>query len=213
MALDHSHLAPIVQPRRLWSRDEVLATPSPVPRRPGVYGWYFKDLPPDFDSQSAIVAHGCTLLYVGIAPSRPGSKTTLQSRIRLHFCATADESTLRRSLGCLLASRLGLELCQVGGGRRTTFGAGEARLSDWMADHALVCWLEHSEPWLLERQFLQQLLLLLNLQGNVRNPLHEQLTRLRRQAQDRARASTDRRATAGHDPAIVCGTTVHHDGS
>ena len=42
---NHDVLDGLVQPARLWSRAEVLARPSPVPRRPGVYGWYFRELP------------------------------------------------------------------------------------------------------------------------------------------------------------------------
>jgi hypothetical protein len=36
----------------------------------------------------------------------------------------------------LLAERLGIQLRQVGSGRRLTFAAGEAKLSAWMADNA-----------------------------------------------------------------------------
>ncbi|MFJ8030526.1 GIY-YIG nuclease family protein [Streptomyces sp. NPDC096032] len=63
------------------------------------------------------------------------------------FRGNAEGSTLRLSLGCLLD----LELRRVGSGKRLTFGqAGEAKLSQWMADNARVCWVEHDEPWTLE---------------------------------------------------------------
>ncbi|MFE8034658.1 hypothetical protein [Thiohalocapsa marina] len=35
----------LLEPPRLWSRAEVLASPSPVQREPGVYAWYFRDIP------------------------------------------------------------------------------------------------------------------------------------------------------------------------
>lgn len=33
-------------PARLFSRDQVLSRPSPVPKEPGVYAWHFGELPP-----------------------------------------------------------------------------------------------------------------------------------------------------------------------
>jgi hypothetical protein len=36
----------LLQPNRLWSQQEVLGNPSPVSREPGVYAWYFKEIPP-----------------------------------------------------------------------------------------------------------------------------------------------------------------------
>jgi hypothetical protein len=61
----------LVQPARLWSRAEVLARPSPVPSRPGVYGWYFKELPWSIDTSQCVTWDYCTLLYGGIAPKAP----------------------------------------------------------------------------------------------------------------------------------------------
>lgn len=37
--------APLLRPARLWSREEVLARPSPVPAESGVYAWYFSPVP------------------------------------------------------------------------------------------------------------------------------------------------------------------------
>lgn len=79
---------------------------------------------------------------MGISPKRPPtngrppSRENLQSRIRYHFRGNAEGSTLRLTLGCLL----GLELRRVGSGKRLTFAAGEARLTQWLADNARVCW-------------------------------------------------------------------------
>jgi hypothetical protein len=86
------------------------------------------------------------LLYVGIAPRRISTRTSrqnLRKRIRYHFRGNAYGSTLRLTLGCLL----GLQLRRVGSGTRLTFGpASEQTLSEWMAEHARVCWCETSEP-------------------------------------------------------------------
>jgi hypothetical protein len=41
----HDHDA-LLRPARLYSRQDVLTRPRPVPRRPGVYAWYFREVPP-----------------------------------------------------------------------------------------------------------------------------------------------------------------------
>ncbi|MGA5843732.1 GIY-YIG nuclease family protein [Streptomyces pseudogriseolus] len=108
----------------------------------------------------------------------------MRKRVRYHYRGNAAGSTLRLTLGCLL----GLELRRVGSGRRMTFDkAGEATLSQWMADNARVCWIEQSEPWDLESQFISQLDLPLNLDQNRHNAFHSRLKELRAQARQRAR--------------------------
>ncbi|MFJ6844540.1 GIY-YIG nuclease family protein [Streptomyces griseoluteus] len=93
-------------------------------------------------------------------------------------------STLRPTLGCLL----GPELRRVGSGKRMTFGkAGEATLSQWMADSAEVCWIEQSEPWDMESQLISQLDIPLHLDQNRHNTFHSRLEELWTQARHRAR--------------------------
>lgn len=76
----------------------------------------------------------------------------------------------------------------MGSGKRMTFGtAGEATLSQWMADNAQVCWIEQSEPWDLESQLISQLDLPLNLDQNRHNAFHGRLKELRAQARQQAR--------------------------
>lgn len=66
---------PLVNPNRLWSAQEVLVRPSPLPAAAGVYGWHFKQPPrPDLDA-------GC-LLYIGIA------RGTWQTGPVLRTCAS-----------------------------------------------------------------------------------------------------------------------------
>jgi hypothetical protein len=38
-------VAPLLRPARLWTREEVLARPSPVPAAAGICAWYFTALP------------------------------------------------------------------------------------------------------------------------------------------------------------------------
>ncbi|WP_406732210.1 GIY-YIG nuclease family protein [Streptomyces sp. NBC_01794] len=173
------HLA-LTSPTRLWSAAEVLTRPSPVPAAAGVYGWHFDEAPAqDLDAGR--------LLYVGIAPrhmSNRSSTQNLRKRVRYHFRGNAAGSTLRLTLGCLL----GLELRRVGSGGRMTFGrVGEASLTEWMAEHARVCWLEHEEPWTMESDLIARLDVPLNLDQNRRNGFHATLSKLRADARARAR--------------------------
>ncbi|GAA3479141.1 GIY-YIG nuclease family protein [Streptomyces yanii] len=172
--------AAITDPERLWSAQEVLMRPSPVPAAAGVYGWHFKEAP------HADLAVG-SLLYVGIAPRHMANRTSTQNlrkRVRYHYRGNAAGSTLRLTLGCLL----GLELRRVGSGKRMTFGrAGEAALSQWMAENARVCWIEQNEPWTMESELISQLDLPLNLDQNRHNTFHDRLKELRAQARQRAR--------------------------
>ncbi len=91
----------LLDPGHLWSRQEVLATPSPVPREPGVYAWYFREVPPRVPVADCHVYGSNTLLYLGISPKEPSkngfaaSKQTLFDRIRYHHRGNAEGSTLR----------------------------------------------------------------------------------------------------------------------
>jgi len=166
----------------------VLQRPCPVPRGPGVYGWYFKELPYPIDTRGCVVLADLTLLYVGISPKAPPrngraeSRETLRSRIRYHYRGNAAGSTLRLTLGCLLSDRLGLQLRRVGSGTRMTFAEGEHRLSAWMAANASVAWVATPAPWAAERELIAAVDLPLNLDQNRRNAFHAELTRQRAQA-------------------------------
>ena len=61
--------------------------------------------------------------------SHPGtgdlsSQQTLRQRLRTHYAGNAEGSTLRKTLGCLLAEELGIQLRRVGSGNRKTFVGG-----------------------------------------------------------------------------------------
>ncbi len=172
---------------------EVLARPSPIPAAPGVYAWFFRNVPPGVPVDGCVLRSGMPLLYVGISPKAPPtngtpvSRQTLRSRVRYHYRGNAEGSTLRLTLGCLLADSLGIELRRVGSGTRMTFGTGESTLSAWMAANALVCWVEHPRPWETEEALIRSVSLPLNLQGNQHHPFHAQLTAIRAAAKQRAR--------------------------
>ncbi len=177
----------------MWTRSEILTRPSPAPIEPGVYAWYFRRLPPGVLSTGCHVLDGLTLLYAGISPRHPPkngappSRQNLLKRVRYHLRGNAEGSTLRLTLGCLLADELGIELRRVGSGTRMTFGEGEAKLSDWLEKNALVTWRVHSEPWKLEEYLISTLSLPLNLDQNRRHAFHPTLSEIRRSAKARAR--------------------------
>ena len=180
------------QPTKFWSRSEILAKVSPVPNTSGIYGWYLRELPPGVPAAECVNCNGLTLLYIGIAPRPPAqngriSSRTLRSRLRQHYALNASGSTLRLTLGCLLAQQLGLELRRDGGGKRMTFGAGERILSDWMSENAFVSWLEHPAPWEIEGEVIRELRPPLNLAENSHHSFYAELSQLRRQAKARAR--------------------------
>jgi hypothetical protein len=158
------------------------------PPAPGVYGWFFRKAPSGVPISGCLERNGALLLYVGIAPRRADGIETLRSRIRYHFDGNAEGSTLRLTLGCLLADELGIELRRVGSGNRMTFCAGEAKLSAWMATNARVTWLQITQPWLLETELLGSLSLPLNLDQNAAHSFCQFLKGIRADARRRARA-------------------------
>jgi hypothetical protein len=146
-----------------------------------------------------------TLLYVGIAPAPPRlndgppSRASLRSRIRYHYTGNASGSTLRFTLGCLLAARLGIQLRRVGS-KSLTFGHGEGKLDDWMRRSAFVCWHKTAEPWLLEEWLIPRIDLPLYLAGNASHAFHPTLTALRAEARQAAQALPVLKRRASHTP-------------
>jgi len=176
-------LARLTHPNRLWSRSECVSRPSPVPATPGLYGWYFQELPSGLDGSGCIEVDRRRLLYVGIAPSRPlardglPSTSTLRSRIRMHYAGNAEGSTLRFTLGSLLAADLRLQ--QDPTRRSKSFGEGEVWLSEWMQRNAYVTWIQYPEPWEIERKVVEKLDLPLNLAHNRSHPFWRHLSKAR----------------------------------
>jgi hypothetical protein len=174
-----------LSPQRVYSREQVLGSPSAVPAAGGVYGWWFRRLPPLVDAGGCCQHDGLTLLYTGISPREPPgngrlpSRQNLRLRLRAHYAGNAEGSTLRKTLGCLLSRELGLQLRRVGSGNRKTFVYGEQVLSAWMAENALVSWVTRERPRELENALIAGLDLPLNLEGNSRNLFHQILAQAR----------------------------------
>jgi hypothetical protein len=173
-------------PQHLYSRAEVLSNPSPVTRAHGVYAFFFKEIPPGVPVDGCLTHDGLTLLYIGSSPDKKGevnATQTIQQRVRYHFNGNADGSTLRRSLGILLAKKSGFPLKKVGSGKKMTLTSkGEEWLDQWMQENAFVTWVENNKPWDLENELFHALSLPLNIQGNKHNPFAAELTRIRTEA-------------------------------
>lgn len=147
-----------------------MSRPTPVPAINGVYFWWFKEIPPGVPTEGCITQDGYTLLYVGISPDKkgkPNSRANLKTRIRTHYSGNAEGSTLRRTLGVLLATESNYPLRRVSSGTRTTFThSGEQWLDRWMEQNARVSWIADEEPWLLEGILIANIPLPLNIQDN-----------------------------------------------
>jgi hypothetical protein len=178
----------LTQPFILYSRSSVLSKPCPVPAVRGVYAWFFKDIPDSVPTDGCVVKDGLTLLYVGISPKNDTSSENLKKRVAYHFKGNAEGSTLRLTLGVLLADKSDFPLRRVGSGKRMTFThQGEQWLDDWLEENAFVCWVEHPKPWELEQELLTSLSLPLNIQDNKHHPFSAELSEMRKSAKRLAR--------------------------
>jgi hypothetical protein len=178
----------LTQPLAIYPRSAVLSRPCPIPATAGIYGWYFKEIPGATSTLGCVTNDGLTLLYVGISPRGPGSGANLRRRIGYHHRGNAEGSTLRLTLGILLAEKSGFPLRRVGSGSRMTFThIGEQWLDEWMNRNAYVTWVEHPEPWAIESTILSTLSLPLNIQDNRHHPFASQLSDLRQKAKHEAR--------------------------
>jgi len=68
-----------------------------------------------------------------------------------------------------------------------TFGAGEAALSEWMAENAFVTWNVCEDAWKLEAQLISRVCLPRNLDQDRHRAFHSVLSDLRRESKRRAR--------------------------
>ena len=55
---------------RLYTPAEILARPCPIPATAGIYGWFFREVPPGIDAAGTYERDGLRLLYAGISPRR-----------------------------------------------------------------------------------------------------------------------------------------------
>jgi hypothetical protein len=186
-------IASLLHPARLWSAAEILKSFASVPKSAGVYAWYFDEIPLGVPTAGCHRSSGGqVLLYVGIAPKEAKATTTpstrtIRHRLRDHLIGNAEGSTLRLTLGCLLAEPLGIRLRRVGSGNRHTFtNPGEIILDNWLAAHAHLAFSAIERPWEVEARLLATISLPLNLSGNGTHSFASELSRLRATAKRQA---------------------------
>lgn len=172
----------------LLTRAEILARSDLIPQSRGAYAWFFRIPPASVPTDGCYVREGLTLLYVGISPKNERSRQHLRKRVVYHLKGNAEGSTLRLTLGTLLAPVSDYPLRRVGSGRRMTFThQGEQWLDAWLNENALICWTEHPEPWRLEHALLAAYSLPLNIQDNRSLTFCASLSEARRAAKGLAR--------------------------
>src|SRR5258705_11318571 len=88
--MNSDEIARFVAPARVFSRVDVLARPSAVPAQDGVYGWWFRQIPPPVRADGCHEHDGLRLLYPGISPDRP--RATAGRRASAP-CATGSSTT------------------------------------------------------------------------------------------------------------------------
>lgn len=137
-----------------------------VPPEPGLYAWWgTRDALPQVPPQYVADADAW-LLYVGIAPSRPGSRQTLRGRIcGNHLRGNVGSSTLRLSLAALLWQQEQWPLSRRGN-RPALAPAGNQALSTWQEEHLRVSWVVQGSPWEIEAAVVKALSPPLNLAMN-----------------------------------------------
>jgi hypothetical protein len=183
----------LLSPSKLCAASDIGQDGSVVPQMAGVYAWYFHQIPPLVPAEGCHTLRGLRLLYVGIAPRKPQKREkaqatrTLRDRLKLHIKGSADVSTFRLSLGCLLSEHLGLQLRRVGSENVMTFAEGERQLSEWIAENTSVAWTVSEAPWAIEEEVLLSLSLPLNIKGNSRHPFCRTLKLVRKRARQNAR--------------------------
>lgn len=188
----------------LYSRQEMIYDTCPAPGEFGVYACFFKDIPDEIPIEGCHQVDGWTLLYLGVSPMKSTDtnfhKNNLKKRLRTHLMNDAEGSTLRKSLGVLLAKKTGYSLRlikpekqvdknQRGKKKRVTLtNSGEQALDRWLDHNIRVTWLVHSTPWDIIPELFSQFTLPLSLDSPNKIPFHAHLSKWRSQAKKKAKS-------------------------
>jgi len=180
----------LLYPKKVFSRKEVLSKEDFVPAKSGIYGFFFKSIPPKVPTKQCITFQNLTLLYVGISPdivNKPDSKSNIKKRLQTHYSGNASGSTLRKTLGVLLEKESGYPLRRVGSGKRTTLThLGEQWLDQWMDENLFVNFIVSEKPNEIEDYIIDNISLPLNIKDSL-HPFSTVLSQLRSQANLKAK--------------------------
>ncbi len=152
-----------------------------IPDEPGAYAVFFdsgtclleRSGYLDFDNVYPPSFDGFDLLYVG------ATMDSLRRRAMQHVVGDSRTSSLRMTVGALLAGDLDLD--PVGDGSRTyfNFGDGERRLTQWLCAHTRVAVHPCPQPFAIEKWLLREYAVPLNLSERKRHPFSKYLMALR----------------------------------
>jgi hypothetical protein len=160
-----------------------------LPKTKGIYAWYFACEGLDVPNKSYFSVDGFDLLYIGIAGKKPEGKGNLRSRIgSQHITGNAEGSSLRFNLGILL-HRKGHPLMLKRKGLKRIEWSDENYLTDWICNNAVVAWLEHKRPALVEKLAVENFghLLPLNYEHNENNTFAQNLKNERSEMRSKIR--------------------------
>jgi hypothetical protein len=174
-----SFLEALKSPSILVSRGELVARLINPPSASGIYAWYFSASPGEVPVETCHEFAQQFLMYVGIAPGRPHSRSNLRTRLRQHCRGNLKSSTLRRTIAALLESGEPTRTNFVESTARGNAADLDQRVSAWMDAHAKVCWVEAELPWLLEPALVTALAPPLNLDHNAQSAFRDRLKELR----------------------------------
>lgn len=159
----------------------LVSDPARIPRSGGFYGVFFDSGQllleragyQEFDTRWPFSKEGYDLLYVG------ATLTDLRHRALQHLVGNSRASTLRMTVGALLARDLALD--PVGDGSRTyfDFGDGEQRLSDWLVTHTRLAVHECDDAFGHEKHLLRTVPIPLNITERKKHPFSRYLMTLR----------------------------------
>ena len=167
-----------------------------LPRLHGIYAWWMVPGAISGVTGPAHPAEAFQLLYVGIAPSRDGSKATLRSRILgQHVGGNIGSSTFRQSLAALLFATQGWTTIGSGGGAKLLPDDNRA-LSDWQQQNLRLTWTAVGQPWAIEAAVISLMQPPLNLAGNSQHKMYGPLRALRAQTSKQRRLGDDARRLA-----------------
>ena len=138
---------------KLHAFNEIAEASKEVAGKPGIYSWWFKEVPPVIPIEGTIIRENKWLLYVGIGGD-------LRKRLKNHLAPRCSSSTLRYSLAATLADNLDIQGTYRLSGKKKTkkillLKDGEQKLTEWMGTNAYVSWVVCDDPRAIELKLLE----------------------------------------------------------
>lgn len=162
-----------------------------MPAAPGVYAWWARPgALPDIVGPRHPTAAGRELVYVGIAPDKPGGRRTMRDRLLKDHVRRTRKSTLRRALAAFLWEQEGWSPALSPDGRPTLDHESETMLTDWMHENLALTWVVYDAPWEAEVGAIAGLAPPLNVAENATHPLYRLVRERRARWAEEARAVT-----------------------